>query len=87
MVIAVVVLLCENPGAGATRSLSENTSGENPVMMSHAVQGETQDGPVGESLKSHRRISSTDPGVPPHHAKPCVAHLDDNGQDIFICPP
>ena len=87
MVIAVVVLLCEKPGAGATRSLRENTSGENQVMTNRVVQGGTQDKPVGESLKSHRRISSTDPGVPPHHAKPCVAHLDDNGQDIFICPP
>ena len=86
MVIAVVVLLCEKPGAGATRSLSENTSGENPVMMSHAVQGETQDGPVGESLKSHRRISSMD-DFPTYHAPFCTSDVDDKGRIISSCPP
>ena len=87
MVIAVVVLLCEKPGAGATRSLRENTSGENSVMTNRAVQGGTQDNPVGESLKPHRRISSSDPGFPQHHAKPCFVEFDDNGGVINSCPP
>ena len=87
MVIAVVVLLCEKPGAGATRSLRENTSGENSVMMSRAVQAGTQDNPVGESLKSQPRIPPRDPGFDPAHAKPYTVVDGTTGPDFASCIP
>ena len=81
-----MVLLCEKPGAGATRSLRENTSGENSVMTNRAVQGGTQDNPVGESLKPHRRISSID-DFPQGHPPPCIDVIGQKDQDISSCLP
>ncbi|RMX68104.1 hypothetical protein KXD40_008295 [Peronospora effusa] len=62
LVMTGVVLLCENPATGATRSLRQNTSGKNLITMIPALETEPKGDRDGDSCKLLESLTST-PGI------------------------